>query len=337
MDTEVKSFSYGLGGVSFYEELNTKGEPEYYVAGYITTEDLDLTNDIVTQECMDDMAAQLELIPLKLDYEHETVMEQNMNKNPVGRKIEFRRDNKGIWVKFMLNPFREGFDKIWGSIKSGMLDAFSITFKPIKKSYSYLKDKLVRKLEKIELINVALTGNPVNTHARMTEVVGKSLDYMESMEKKNITPEGQGSKEVPEGNIHRDDVKADSHDQINCKEVTKMAENNVNGGLNTATAPAVKEEPKKEEAKAEEMEEPKKEEKKAETTESTSEKEEENEEEEAETKSLQAQIKSMGEKIAEQEKTITELKAIIEKPQMKALSTQPTQTQRFSGPLSLLK
>jgi len=172
-----------------YSSIETKKGKEYYVEGYISTKDLDLGNDIVTDECLNDMLEQLKGRTIKLDVEHETMkgeseLDKKINKTkiPIGKIVDAWRDEKGIKAKAILNKAHSRFQEVWNSIKNGFLDGFSIAYYPIQTITKNIGDKIVRLLNKVDLINVALTGNPMNPEARLTSAFTKSLSYLNNME-----------------------------------------------------------------------------------------------------------------------------------------------------------
>lgn len=169
-------------------ELKSEGE-DFFVEGYISTSDLDLVNDIVTKACLLDMAEQMKNRSIKLDVEHESFrgnseLETEINKTiiPAAKIEDFLMDKKGLKVRAKLNKHSRRFNEVKGSIEEGFLDAFSIAYIP-EKSTPQIKDgQQVRMLDKIKLLNVAFTGNPVNTEAKMVNVFTKSLDFLEKKE-----------------------------------------------------------------------------------------------------------------------------------------------------------
>lgn len=189
------SFTFYSDKLSFAEVKGKEGT-EYFVEGHISTEDPDLVDDVVTKGCLDDMYSQFDSKNIKLDFEHEAFRgksqiesEINKTKMPLGKSCIRTRDTKGVKVKWQLNPVWKKFDakgnitmdfkELWASIKGGFLDAFSIAY--IVKDTTpnqNIKGKNVRLLKRINLLNVALTGNPVNTHATMTNVMVKSLEQI---------------------------------------------------------------------------------------------------------------------------------------------------------------
>lgn len=182
---------YSEPGLKAYTETKN-GETEYFVEGYISTHEKDLVNDIVTQSCMDDMHKQLKNRNIKIDYQHEawrgeSEFEKELNKTitPVARIVNQERDNKGIKAKVKLNKAHNRFEEIWGSIQDEMLDAFSIAFLP--EDWDMVTDRdgeEVRMLNKVKLLNVAFTGNPINPDAKMTDVMTKALDSYQEIKDK---------------------------------------------------------------------------------------------------------------------------------------------------------
>lgn len=188
-----KPFVFYIKGVKI-RPVETKAGKEYYVDGPISTSDLDLVKDIVTEGCLDNIDSQLKSRAIKLDYEHEAFKAETTEeaistrtRMPLGKAVDHNRSN-GSWVSFHLNKAWKKFDsdgkvtmnftELLSSIKSKFLDAFSIAFIPVRFSYKNINGDRVRMLEEILLLNVALTGNPVNPAASMSAVFAKSLKSM---------------------------------------------------------------------------------------------------------------------------------------------------------------
>lgn len=180
--TDQKSYLFFTDNIG-YEIVEIKGSKKYYVTGYISTKDKDILNDIVTDEALEGMLNQLSTKNIKLDVEHEAWREENPTIIPIGRIIEAKRDEKGIFVKAELNKANNRFNEVWNSIKEGFLDAFSIAYKTISSIHQTINGEKVRMLNKLDLLNVAITGNPVNPEAKMVNVFTKSLHEMEENSK----------------------------------------------------------------------------------------------------------------------------------------------------------
>jgi len=174
-------------------EIKNEGE-NFYVEGYISTSDKDLVNDIITKNCLMDMAEQMRTRTIKLDMEHESFrgksqIESEINKTiiPVAKIEDFLMDKKGLKVRAMLNRHIPRFNEIKNSIKEGFIDAFSIAFVPVKATIQEKDGENVRMLEKINLLNVAFTGNPINTYASIEKVFMKSLDFLDTQDNIHVS------------------------------------------------------------------------------------------------------------------------------------------------------
>jgi len=203
-NSEDRIFVLGTNSLDL-EMVEVKGQPKYFLKTTITTGDVDLVNDVVTEKCMESMIRQLKERTIKLDFEHEAFRgssfeEQEFNKTriPLGKRVSFERGEKGVDVTWELNQNwkkfdKEGsvvftFDEIKANIEGKYYDGTSIAYIPTKTANAESKDgKSIRLLEDMVLLNVALTGNPVNTHAVVKEIFTKSLDYIKAKEDSNHT------------------------------------------------------------------------------------------------------------------------------------------------------
>ncbi len=150
-----------------YSSVGLKGDKQSYVTGYISVPEIDLYDDLVTPNALKSMLMQISSKNITLDYEHEAFRD-DMTILPVGKIIEAKVDERGLWVKCQLNSNSPKYKALWGSIKDGFLNAFSIAFKPIRTVEKMMGKSKIRLIEELELLNVALTGTPVNQGATMT-------------------------------------------------------------------------------------------------------------------------------------------------------------------------
>jgi len=157
-----------------YTLISEKGEKQAYVTGYISVPEIDLYNELVTPQALKSMLQQIKSQVITLDYEHEAFRDDNTIL-PAGKIVEAKVDDRGLWVKCMLNKHSPKFKALWGSIKDGFVNAFSIAFKPLKTVEKAIGDVTVRIIDDLKLLNVALTGCPVNEGAKMTGHSMKSV------------------------------------------------------------------------------------------------------------------------------------------------------------------
>lgn len=181
---EGKSYSFLTSSIQ-HEKVEVKGKAtKFFVNGYISTSDIDAVNDMVTREALADMLKQIKgrVIPLKIDVEHEIIDRDTHEIRhiiPVGKVIDGRLDNIGLWVKVQLNDAIDRFDEVWGSIKNGNLDAFSIAFRVKDFTHRMINGVKTRILKELDLINITLTGMPINPAASITDVFAKAVRDLE--------------------------------------------------------------------------------------------------------------------------------------------------------------
>jgi len=157
-----------------YTSVGLKGDKQSYVTGYISVPEIDLYNDLITPTALKSMLRQITEKTITLDYEHEAFRDDNTIL-PVGKIIEAKVDERGLWVKCKLNSHSPKYKALWGSIQDGMVNAFSIAFKPLKTVEKSIGDTQVRLIEDLVLLNVALTATPVCESAKMTGHSMKSI------------------------------------------------------------------------------------------------------------------------------------------------------------------
>jgi phage head maturation protease len=106
---------------------------------------------------------QLENITMDLEHEEwysndgKILAKPKNEKIPVAKIVHAELRPQGVWVKAQINTNLRSFNELWGSIKDGFLKAFSVAFYPIQKTGNIIKS--------LNLVNVTLTGSPVNPNA----------------------------------------------------------------------------------------------------------------------------------------------------------------------------
>lgn len=205
--------------------VTLKGEEHLYVEGDISTTDIDFVSDIMTKNCQESMQRQILDRNMKLDLEHEafrgeTHEEKEINKTriPAGKIIDATVKDLGdnrysTSVKAEINRHNPNYKSIRGNLVEKYLDAFSVAFLPTDISYEQREGKSIRMLNDVILLNVAMTGNPCNTRAQMSEVFTKSMDALEEYKKKKlIDPSVEGQLTV----------KSKSHSSVKAGDITKL-------------------------------------------------------------------------------------------------------------------
>jgi hypothetical protein len=162
------------------------GEKDYYIEGHISTIDPDSARDITTSSCQDDLTLQTKTRDITMDLDHEsfrnedgTTPERDLNKIPVAKITESKRTAVGTYVKAMLNKSHPMFKNILSSIKNGFLHSFSIAYHVKDAVSKNVNGEMFRLLNKVELRNVGITGNPVNTNATFSVSLKSYIKKME--------------------------------------------------------------------------------------------------------------------------------------------------------------
>lgn len=312
-----KKYSFQTDKLSFKSEDTGSGK-KFYVEGYISTADIDVYNDLVTPNALKSMLRQIQEKNITLDYEHEAWRDDNTIL-PVGRIIEARLDERGLWVRALLNKASPKFKAVWSSIKQKFITAFSIAFKPLKTIMKTIGNAEVRIIEELSLLNVALTGAPVNEGAVMTgfdmkSVMLKAINDMENLE--GDTPQDMIlvprsiMEEIRMEKAQEVTAKAEDKKPVDDEEKKKVLSEEETDEEKKACKKSVDAETK-DEAEAEPASEPVKEEAEAPAEEPVEEKPAEPEQKSEPTSqmdSLLAEMKSMKEKMEAQEKELKSLK-----------------------------
>jgi hypothetical protein len=366
------------------KSIDDNGKTRYFVKGYVSTGDLDLVNDIVTKSCKDDIHDQFLNRNVKLDYEHETLrkskgeddidMRIGLTKSPLGKRIDALKDSKGNFIEFELNPswkkydakgnVIKTFDEVWNEIKSGFLDAFSIAYVPVRTQSKNINGLIARLLDKINIVNVGLTGNPVNPGASMAEAFTKSLEYLTSegkMQKKSFDKDGAHAhtENEPLGNHNHPEIEKyidslqdtlwDIQSRLASQESQGVKETNIKGEIMTdAVLKSELEVLKKSvddltkavaamQKKAED--ESSKEDDKEDSDEEKKKKEEEMKKKADDEKKKEAEEKAFKEQFALIVKEHAEMKSILEKPQFASKGAEKKENKseiKSLGPLDLI-
>ena len=207
METQNTQIFYSDNLTSIVKKKGSD-DRKYIVEGYASTTDKDLVSDIVSRNCLKAMLNQLKNRNVKLDFEHEAFVgdnkidyEVNKTKEPLGKIIDASIVDDRLMIKAELNKnwkqldekknIVRDFKNVWESIENEFLDAFSIAYVPT--DVKEMKDSRI--LDNLNLLNVALTGNPVNPNATMTKVMAKSLNLLDKKGDEKMSEEDQKKKD----------------------------------------------------------------------------------------------------------------------------------------------
>jgi len=158
-----------------------KGNKQFFVEGFVSTTDIDDFDEVVTDNAQDSLVSQVKGKTITMDIGHSEWVNDTGSQHPdkkpasnlipVAKIVEAERRGNGTWIKAQLNSHSPKFKEIWGSIKDGFLHSFSIAFHPLKAITKNIKGKVMRFIDDLNLINVTITGVPVNPNATMRPVL----------------------------------------------------------------------------------------------------------------------------------------------------------------------
>lgn len=189
------------------EEVILKGKKKYIVKGFVSTTDPDSDLEIVTEEAQDSMVAQMKESTITFDIGHDSWIDDNgdqlqrpKNQLPVAKviKAERRKSPKnGVYVEAELNTNHPEFKTIWSSIKEGFLHAFSIAFYPLEAVKKVVKGMTHNFIKALNLINITLTGNPVNKSATFVPAMKAAMMKLKQEKGDNMPEEVEKPVEEP--------------------------------------------------------------------------------------------------------------------------------------------
>ena len=173
-------------------EVITKGgsEHNHYVEGYFSTIDEDLAREVLTKSAQQDILRQVKGRVITLDTEHEIFYSQDgsplskpTSNIPIGKVVDAELRAKGVWGRVEINGDCPKFKNIWGSILKGFLHSFSVAFYPVEAIKRKVDGVLKSFVNKLNLINITLTGSPVNPEAKFNAVMKSAIDgYKDSFD-----------------------------------------------------------------------------------------------------------------------------------------------------------
>ena len=235
-----KLFDYKIQQGFLWSEVNLKGEKKYYIEGYASTIDEDKAGEIINYEAQEDMLAQIKSQNITLDVEHAEWYDDagnvlNKPKNttiPVAKVVSAELREKGVWVKAEINRNIPSFRSVWNSIKDGFLKAFSVAFYPVAKAG--------KEISKLNLVNITLTGSPVNPNATFSVAMKSAKAFLDQQKQE---ADKMSEQEIVKEKVDvQPDVKAE--EEVKSEAVVEEKQE--------VEEPKVEEEPKKEEPKPEE-------------------------------------------------------------------------------------
>ena len=149
-------------------EMKSSEDGDVYLEGIASSINEDLGNDIMTENCLIEMADKINQGNIKLGFDHTELLGGHPSTEAVGRLIEAKVREGKLWVKGILDKTFNHFEEIKNKIKNKFLDGFSIEYQvnPDKTVVDLKDGKQHRIIDGLRsLVGVALTPRPMNQDA----------------------------------------------------------------------------------------------------------------------------------------------------------------------------
>lgn len=226
-DVSKKSYTY-QAEFEPYEVIN-KSDKKYIVEGYVSTIDEDLSNEVITRSGQQDIYNQIiqriDNATVTGDEEHEIFDEDPSEYSDSIPKVKFtdaELTDKGVWVRAEINKDHPNIKNVWNSVKNKFLNAFSITFIPVQGIKKRVDGVWKSFINKLNLINITLTGNPMNPKATFNPVMKNALEGLkDSFGEEKVNTKGGNMKNTEQ------ETKVSKKAEDNSEEETSKGESKV--------------------------------------------------------------------------------------------------------------
>jgi len=139
-----------------------------YIEGYASTVDLDRQGDVVPKSVWQ--------AGIQNYLKNPIILAQHDYDDPIGRMVDYKIDDKGLWVKARISSAAE---ECYGLIKDKVLTAFSIGFKVLDAEYNSAAEVfLIKELELVEISVVSIPCNQ-NTVFDLSKAFSDANEYKE--------------------------------------------------------------------------------------------------------------------------------------------------------------
>ncbi len=132
-----------------------------FIEGYANTTDTDRSGDVILSSAWE--------IGIKNFLKNPIFLAYHDHDQPIGRMMEHRIDNKGLWVRARISPAAE---EVYNLIKDGVLTAFSVGFRVLDATYDSVTDLFV--IKEVELMEISVVSVPCNQESIFS--LAKSFD-----------------------------------------------------------------------------------------------------------------------------------------------------------------
>ena len=166
------------------KELPSEGDSKIesvFIEGYASTTDIDRSGDVVPKSVWE--------AGIQNYLKNPIILAQHDYDDPIGRMVDYKIDDKGLWVKARISSAAE---ECFNLIKDKVLTAFSIGFKIIDAEYNSAAEVfLIKELELVEISVVSVPCNQ-NTLFDLSKAFDSAADFTQF--KQQFAPKGDSAK-----------------------------------------------------------------------------------------------------------------------------------------------
>ena len=119
-----------------------------FIEGYASTNDIDRAGDVVSTSVWEKGIQNYLKNPI--------ILAQHDHDDPVGRMVDYRIDDKGLWIKARVSAAAE----IFNLVKDKVLTAFSIGFRVVDAEYNAAAEIFM--VKELELVEISIVSVPCN-------------------------------------------------------------------------------------------------------------------------------------------------------------------------------
>ena len=157
------------------------GIESVFIEGYASTTDIDRSGDVVPKSVWE--------AGIQNYLKNPIILAQHDYDDPIGRMVDYKIDDKGLWVKARISSAAE---ECFNLIKDKVLTAFSIGFRIMDAEYNSAAEVfLIKELELVEISVVSVPCNQ-NTLFDLSKAFSDAADYQKF--KQQFAPNGDSAK-----------------------------------------------------------------------------------------------------------------------------------------------
>lgn len=138
-----------------------------FIEGYASTNDIDRAGDVVSASVWEK--------GLQNYLKNPIILAQHDYDDPIGRMVEHKVDNTGLWIKARISAAAE----IFNLVKDGVLTAFSIGFRILDAEYNSVAEVFL--IKEVELVEISVVSVPCNQNTlfSLAKAFDNAEDYTE--------------------------------------------------------------------------------------------------------------------------------------------------------------